>query len=122
MRYEFNLPFPPSFNHAWRVVARRIVLSEEARNYAIKVVNALPKGRPEMIRGPVAVIVMLHPPKRMGARVWDAANREKLLFDCLTKAKVWWDDSQVHDLRMLKAPPLPEHPDGMAVVSIKTLD
>jgi crossover junction endodeoxyribonuclease RusA len=122
MTIEYCLPFPPSFNHAWRAVARRIVLSEGARHYALEINNALPKGKVEPILGPLAVTVTLHPPRKLRNLVWDVANREKLLFDCLTKSKVWWDDSQVDDCRLLRGRYLPEHIDGLAIVRITRLD
>ena len=55
--------------------------------------------------GPVAVEIEAHMPDK---RRRDLDNLLKGLFDALTHAGVWMDDSQVDDFRVRRA----RHPDG----------
>jgi crossover junction endodeoxyribonuclease RusA len=91
---EYQLPWPPSLNRAWRYVDGRVLLSALGRNYYVKIVNALPKGPTKPLKGRLRVTYLLHPPEALTGR-WDIANREKVLSDALTKAGVWADDSQI---------------------------
>lgn len=123
--HVYALPFPPSLNRIWRAVAGRLLLSEQARQYLPRVVNALPMGRIVPLTGRLAVLVALHPPHKLArekGRRWDVMNREKLLCDCLTKAKVWLDDSQIDDFRVMRMGVLPAAPEGCAWVHITELD
>lgn len=98
------LPFPPSVNTYWRApnkgpLAGRHMVSADGRKYQsaacaaiIEQLRRLPKPSAEL----AAVEITLYPPD---ARRRDLDNYNKALFDALTHAGVWEDDSQV--MRML---------------------
>ncbi|CZX82060.1 RusA family crossover junction endodeoxyribonuclease [Enterobacter hormaechei] len=98
------LPFPPSVNTYWRAPNKgplkgRHLISEKGRAYQsaacaaiIKQLRCLPKPS----SSPAAVEILLFPPD---ARRRDIDNYNKALFDALTHAGIWEDDSQVQ--RML---------------------
>lgn len=100
------LPFPPSVNTYWRAPNKgplkgRHLISADGRKYQsaacaaiIEQLRRLPKPSTE----PAAVEILLFPPD---ARRRDIDNYNKALFDALTHAGVWEDDSQVK--RMLVA-------------------
>ena len=100
---KFELPYPPSVNHAWRMIRVgnrcRMVQSREGRAYRRHACAQLASlGRP-MLACPVRVHVTLHPPDR---RKRDADNALKALLDALQHGGVLCDDSQIQDLRVLK--------------------
>lgn len=100
-----TLPWPPSLNRIWRVHKGRIILSAVARKFYREAANALPKGRiPKPLAGRLAVTMVLNPPFTVAGR-WDLGNREKCVFDAMTKQRVWLDDSQVDQLTILRGTP-----------------
>ncbi|MEE9510333.1 MAG: RusA family crossover junction endodeoxyribonuclease [Candidatus Bathyarchaeia archaeon] len=91
MTYEFELPFPPSVNTYYRNVDGKMLISKEGRVYR-KSVASMIKGLP-MLVGELHVSSTLYPPCK---RRRDLDNFDgKALWDALTKAGVWKDDSQV---------------------------
>lgn len=94
------LPFPPSVNTYWRAPNKgplkgRHLISAAGRKFQsaacaaiIEQLRRLPKPSTE----PAAVEITLYPPD---ARRRDIDNYNKALFDALTHAGVWEDDSQV---------------------------
>lgn len=108
---EIILPFPPSLNHYWRKDRGEIHISEEGKKYIARVKQlALLNGRGDteyslkVLRQPkpkqkLKVCAVFHCPDN-GRR--DLDNLFKVLFDCMTKAKVWHDDSQVFELDAMK--------------------
>ncbi|GAB6037146.1 crossover junction endodeoxyribonuclease RusA [Fundidesulfovibrio butyratiphilus] len=96
---ELKLPWPISTNKAWKPHGNRFRLNPKVKVFrlAVKsiVVAAKLTGLP--LHGPLQVDVMLFPPDR---RIRDGDNFDgKVLYDALTKAGVWCDDSQVRDRR-----------------------
>lgn len=95
--------WPPSLNQYWRTFRGRNILSKAAREYRqnvleqIKAARAAHKVPRNKITVPVVVDIELWPPDR---RRRDLDNYQKGLFDALTKAGVWEDDSQVWDYRV----------------------
>ncbi|MEQ4450953.1 RusA family crossover junction endodeoxyribonuclease [Kosakonia sacchari] len=97
------LPFPPSVNTYWRAPNKgplkgRHLISAAGRKYQseacaaiIEQLRRLPKPSSE----PASVEVILYPPD---VRRRDIDNYNKALFDALTHAGVWEDDSQVKRL------------------------
>lgn len=94
------LPFPPSVNTYWRApnsgpLKGRHLISQKGRAFQsaacaaiIEQLRKLPKPSAEF----AAVEITLYPPDQ---RRRDIDNYNKALFDALTHAGVWEDDSQV---------------------------
>ena len=99
-----SLPWPPSVNVYWRNVGGRVLISREGRAYARVVygcaleqsMTTLSVGRKAFV-APVSVDIIAYPPNRARR---DLDNLPKAILDALTKARVWEDDSLVHDLRI----------------------
>ncbi len=97
---KFVLPFPPSVNTYWRAPNKgplkgRHLVSEAGRKYQraaraaiIEQLRAIPKPSADL----ATVEIILFPPDY---RRRDLDNYNKALFDALTYAGVWEDDSQV---------------------------
>ncbi|MFY9995042.1 MAG: RusA family crossover junction endodeoxyribonuclease [Leclercia sp.] len=97
---KLTLPFPPSVNAYWRspnsgplkgrtlVSARGRAYQSEACAAIIEQLRRLPKPS----SAPAAVESVLYPPD---ARRRDIDNYNKALFDSLTHAGIWEDDSQI---------------------------
>ena len=97
---KLTLPFPPSVNSYWRApnegpLAGLHLISAKGRKYQsdacaaiIEQLRRLPKPSSAL----AAVEIILFPPD---ARRRDLDNYNKALFDALTHAGVWEDDSQV---------------------------
>lgn len=106
MKTEITLPFPPSVNRYYRSprsgpLAGRTLISEEARKYRAAVCSLVAEsklGGP--MEGLLRVSVEVFVPDR---RKRDLDNLGKSLFDSLTHAGVWGDDSQIDDLRIYRA-------------------
>lgn len=108
---EMRLPFPPSLNHYWRKDRNGMHISEEGKRYiAMTRQLALLNGR-----GDTEFYLKVHretePKQRLKVRAVffcpdnmkrDLDNMFKVIFDCLTKANVWADDSQVFELNARK--------------------
>lgn len=95
-----TLPFPPSVNGYWRspnkgLLRGRTLVSERGRAFqaeAIAQVFEQLRRRPKPISADIAVEVMFCPPTKARR---DLDNYFKGLFDAMTKAGVWLDDSQI---------------------------
>ena len=108
---EFEFPFPPSENTYRRHVGHMVVISRQGRVFqkAVRAValasGFVPEGREappaNIIRVPVHVRVELFP---ADARRRDLDNYLKALFDAITAAQVWEDDSLVKELHVKMMP------------------
>ena len=90
-----QLPFPPSVNKYWRNVNGRTLLSIKGRRYKNAVIAAVYeqlKKKPDPILGKIAVNIEFYPPDNVRR---DMDNFFKALFDSLTVAGIWRDDSQI---------------------------
>ena len=99
--FDINLPFPPSVN-AWKTPFRnRMILSKRGREYRKEVADKLRllglDG--EMLASNLSVSITLNPPS---LRRYDVDNFTKSLFDALTTAGFWLDDSQVQSMTVEK--------------------
>lgn len=95
------LPFPPSMNGYWRSPGKGAKISERGRIYRANAIGAVYEQlsrRPQPLQQDVQVTVILYPPDRAKR---DLDNFLKAMFDSLTHAGVWEDDSQIKhiDLR-----------------------
>lgn len=94
------LPFPPSVNAYWRSpnsgpLKGRTLISAKGRAFQSAACAAIIeqlRRLPKPSTSPAAVEILLCPPD---ARRRDIDNYNKALFDALTHAGVWEDDSQV---------------------------
>ena len=110
---KLTLPFPPSVNAYWRspnsgplkgrilVSARGRAFQSEACAAIIEQLRRLPK--PSSV--PAAVEIVLFPPD---ARRRDIDNYNKALFDALTHAGIWEDDSQMKRMLVEWGPVTPK--------------
>ncbi|MFK8256841.1 RusA family crossover junction endodeoxyribonuclease [Erwinia sp. AnSW2-5] len=92
---KLTLPFPPSVNGYWRSTPKGMLISARGRTYrtnAIASVWEQLKRRPQPITHEIDIHVILYPPTRAKR---DLDNFQKALFDGLTHAGVWADDSQI---------------------------
>lgn len=105
--YEFEMPWPPTVNHYHQPVSfgrgARIIKGEKARAYAKECEKHLAEigVTNERIADSVelSVCLTLNPPTL--AR-YDIDNRTKGIFDALSEANFWADDSQVVRLTIIK--------------------
>ena len=94
------LPFPPTTNNLTAVVGRRRILTKAAREYRANALAALAEQRPKRLGDArLKVTLTLNPPDR---RKRDLANFEKAPIDALAFARVFDDDSQIDDLRLVR--------------------
>lgn len=98
---QLILPFPPSMNGYWRSPGKGAKISERGRIYRSNAIGAVYeqlRRRPQPLQQDVQVTVILYPPDRAKR---DLDNFLKAMFDSLTHAGVWEDDSQIKriDLR-----------------------
>lgn len=97
---KFTLPFPPSVNAYWRspnkgVSKGKHLVSAAGRKFKNAVRAAIflqLRAIPKPSSSPAAVDIILYPPDY---RRRDLDNYNKALFDALTYAGIWEDDSQV---------------------------
>ncbi|HBS6405130.1 RusA family crossover junction endodeoxyribonuclease [Klebsiella pneumoniae] len=97
---KFILPFPPSVNSYWRspnkgTAKGKLLVSEAGRKFkhAVRaVIIEQLKAVPKPSASPAEVVIVLYPPDY---RRRDLDNYNKALFDALTYAGIWEDDSQV---------------------------
>ncbi|HAU6622993.1 TPA: RusA family crossover junction endodeoxyribonuclease, partial [Salmonella enterica] len=94
------LPFPPSVNTYWRhpnkgAFAGKSLISAAGRKFQSTACAAIVeqlRRLPKPTSAPASVEIVLFPPDN---RIRDLDNYNKALFDALTHAGVWEDDSQV---------------------------
>ena len=101
-----TLPWPPSVNYYWRHVPFgskiRTILTREARKYKTDVeAIVMAKNAAAGLSNPLAVDLVLFPPDN---KKRDIDNYSKGLFDALTEAGVWKDDSLVKELHTYMQP------------------
>lgn len=100
-----NLPWPPTLNSYYRNVKGTTLISAKGRLYRgtvrARVIRQLGPGF-QPITGRLHVSVYFTPPDK---RKRDIDNHFKAVFDALTKAGVWGDDSQVKSLSAVMLPP-----------------
>lgn len=92
---EIVLPWPPSLNGHKTVARGRLILSKHGREYIKECKNAVIEQRIKPIEGYLDVTLSLYPPDK---RTRDVDNYIKAVFDAMTQAGVWGDDSQVKRL------------------------
>jgi crossover junction endodeoxyribonuclease RusA len=122
---ELRLPWPPQANNLHTVARGRKILGLAGRAYRdlVFVLVHQQLGHHEPLAGALRVTFRVYEPDR---RRRDLSNLLKAAEDSLTTARVWADDSQTDDLRVLRRDPatgalLPVVPGGALVVTIEQL-
>lgn len=121
---KLTLPFPPSVNTYWRApnkgaLAGRHLVSAAGRKYQSEACAAIVeqlRRLPKPSTMPAAVAITLFPPDQ---RRRDLDNYNKALFDALTHAGVWEDDSQVKRMLVEWGPVVPK---GKVEITISTFN
>lgn len=123
MTITLCLPWPPSLNSYYRSpnkgpLAGRHLISARGRLYRVEVVAAgwAQLRLKPMLTGRLYVYIDAYPPDK---RKRDLDNLLKALFDALTHAGVWVDDSQIDRLAVERRPPAPN---GRIDVTIESQD
>lgn len=104
--YLLHLPFPPSVNdyYGTRCNGKRPhkYIKEKGRLYRVAVLEII-QAKDLEIRAnvPLSVTISLTPPDN---RVHDIDNILKCLFDSITEANFWQDDSYIRKLQMDYSP------------------
>jgi len=109
-----RLPFPPSVNVAWRTYRNVTTLSKDGKAFREAVAHVL-RGCTSLGSARLRVVVTLYPPDK---RRRDIGNFDKALFDALTCAGVWDDDSQIDDQRFLRGE---VGKPGFVIVEVETI-
>ncbi|MGL5703615.1 MAG: RusA family crossover junction endodeoxyribonuclease [Cetobacterium sp.] len=115
--YDFTMPWPPTINHWHQPWRGRIIKGAKARKYESDAVAWLKSIglNGERLANDLRVKLTLHPPTN--AR-YDIDNRTKGVFDSLSAADFWVDDSQVVELSIAKGEKVKG---GMVEVSVTML-
>ncbi|AVJ17193.1 hypothetical protein CLM71_08640 [Serratia sp. MYb239] len=98
-----TLPFPPSVNGYWRAPNKgslkgRHLISDRGRKFNSEALASILEQlnrKPRVLTCDLAVSVVFYPPSRARR---DLDNYFKALFDAMTKAGIWLDDSQIKKL------------------------
>jgi len=115
---EFDLPFPPTLNHAWGRKGKKTYLVPEQKAYRAQVQRALPwqelhddaaplAALALPLTGRLAVALRFYEPNRLKR---DLDNLPKAALDALTHAGLWGDDSQIDCLMLARAGVSPDRP------------
>jgi crossover junction endodeoxyribonuclease RusA len=113
---EITLPWAPSVNDYWRHVFRgknagRVYISEGGKAYR-EAVRGIYLEKKSLLRVPAGILrveILAFVPDR---RRRDLDNQLKAIFDSITYAGMWEDDSLVDDYRIRRA----RKPDGSLII------
>ena len=100
---EFDLPYPPSVNHYFRMVGRRVLISREGRAFRRRVCSILAALGVRPLSGRLALEIEVYPPDN---RRRDVDNVLKSTLDALQHGGAYRDDSQVVRLAIEKRQPV----------------
>ncbi|EDV3696085.1 RusA family crossover junction endodeoxyribonuclease [Salmonella enterica subsp. enterica] len=122
---KLTLPFPPSVNTYWRAPNKgslkgRHMVSASGRKYQSEACAAVIeqlRRLPKPSTAPAAVEIILYPPDK---RIRDLDNYNKALFDALTHAGVWEDDSQVKRMLVEWGPVFPKGKVEITITKLET--
>jgi crossover junction endodeoxyribonuclease RusA len=100
---ELELPYPPSVNHYFRMVGRRVLISREGRAFRTRVCSTLAAMGVRPMAGRLVLEIEIYPPDN---RRRDIDNVQKALLDALQHGGAYHDDSQVVKLTIEKRQPV----------------
>lgn len=99
--YSYELPWPPSANHYWFLVAckggGRKVIGKKGKEFRAAVCDLIDQEKP--LEGRIVVVIYVYPPDR---RKRDLDNILKATLDSLEDAKVFLDDNQIDVLKVCR--------------------
>lgn len=104
MPISLSLPWPPSINHYYQ--RRRdgnVFIGADGKNYRRAVGSYCMAWKVKPLPGRVQAIIVCSPPDK---RKRDLDNLMKCLLDSLQHGGCFKDDSQIHDLRIVRATPI----------------
>lgn len=118
MSYQISLPYPPTVNHYYgHSKSGRVYLREAGKQYRKDVATVVAMSKRKRFEGArVAVHAIIYAPDR---RRRDLDNTGKALFDSITHAGIWDDDSQIDDLRITRGKVMKG--EGMVTVRIEEI-
>ena len=115
---QYTLPWPPSANHYWFLVAckggGRKVIGKKGKEYRESVKAAV--GASEGLSGRLKLTVSAHAPDK---RKRDLDNILKALLDSLEEAGVYADDNQIDELHVFRKQPIKG---GQVIVEIMEIE
>lgn len=110
------LPWPPSTNKYWKPANYKLVLTKHARKFRADALAAvIEQGSPRLGDKRLAVTVTIHPPDAIKRDVDNFGG--KAVLDALAFARVFDNDSQIDDLRIVRGEVL--RPDGQVIVLLE---
>ncbi|NDJ59425.1 RusA family crossover junction endodeoxyribonuclease [Enterobacteriaceae bacterium 4M9] len=96
--YRITLPWPPSNNRYWRHSRGIHYISDWGKRYRKAVIEIISKKQlDQKITPRLKITIHAAPPDH---RKRDLDNLPKAVFDALTSAGFWLDDSQIDDMRI----------------------
>lgn len=96
---RFILPAAPSINHYFARSGNRTYLPKKVLEYRKQVADIVADAGHPTLTGRLAIFIAVHPASK---RRCDLDNFCKAVFDALTHAGVWEDDSQVDDMQVIR--------------------
>ena len=104
--YLLSLPYPPSLNNLYGIASKpfpRRYLKAAGKEYKLKIREYIAANDLVLKANiPLKVSITITPPDN---RKRDIDNLFKILFDSLSEAEFWEDDSYVRELHVDYAPP-----------------
>ena len=105
-KYLLNLPYPPSLNALYGITCKpfpRQYVKTKGKEYKLKIKEYVALHNLQLKANiPLIVTIEVTPPDK---RNRDIDNLFKILFDSLTDADFWEDDSYVRELHVTYQPP-----------------
>lgn len=96
--YHLKLPWPPSNNTYWRHCRGRHYISPKGTSYRKQVTDYIKQHNLDVkTTSRIKIVITANPPDK---RQRDLDNLPKAVFDSLTHAEFWVDDSQIDDMRI----------------------
>lgn len=101
--FRIRLPYPPTINHYYVRTKKGMAIAERGRVYRQQVAFIVAAARPKkrwLNKERLQMIIRVYTPDNVKR---DADNIMKCLWDSLTDAKLWGDDSQVFYFTVIKS-------------------
>lgn len=97
-QYHLKLPYPPSLNTYWRHARGRHYIAEKGTRYRQHITELIRQQNLDIsTTSRIRISITANP---LDKRQRDLDNLPKAVFDSLTHAGFWKDDSQIDDMRI----------------------